>query len=1015
MTVTYTEWVEAFNYETRPVFNYETREVFHYVTRTRWVCPSGYVLNDSTDPPLCDPDGLVVPCVTALGVLGAGTLTEAGIWGSGCVSVHQGSAQVPYYAFHYSFSLGGAASVSVGVSSSVDAYVYLADSAGVVLFEDDDSGAGADALLDGLSLGAGDYVVEASTAAPRQAGSFALSVAVSGTTAPAGVSIGGFADASGTPVPGGATALVSDRIEVSPSAAVCSAGPLGASVSPERDAATRSVSMDVAAGTAVQVTVECSWGAHSDSARAQFTAHAAPPVVADVEISGLDDVTAAPQPGAGSATVSDEFDVVPADAVCVGYATRGTAAVVPASGTVRTVSLEVAAGTTEYVVVRCTNTDGDRRTAAARFTADPTPTGPPPPSGGCTDDLGALATGTVDRSGTITDDAACRSVRRHSDPSRIYYAQRHTFSLDSAGWVSVDLGSAASNSTALDTYVVLLEGHGPSGAVADYDDDAGPGFDSRLDNVFLAPGDYTVEATTYRRQATGDYTLTVDAVLSGVAERYEATVDEQLTISLASPDVTAEVRSITPSTLAWSAGPAVLALTAGLADTHRVEVKLTNSSGSTRANARAARSATAAVGEAFEFEVVASCAAGLVTSDRNGRLCVTDRAQTSNTTLDEDRITESDRGRKYPVTLGTLWGVKRVAEDARDAYMNPSPGVTRTCTPTANRIAAIMLSIPLWEVPRSWWIDDNGDDERQDDEFYVQRDPGRSPMALSRKDRERALYPPAGSPQRAFWHPGVGLWQLDDPRTDFRRLNHAERAEIHIGGRAVADHLVGALCGVSESAMRDEINMALSPWKACRWNTSQTCYLLSYLNLWVKGTDDLHVTSYSTEYRAYNGTHAGGSPVVRDHRSDYSTSGGLSKLQCRWEGFGDPFGCWFYDTDNPEGWMQDQDKPGIPGDISPLAAPFISFTDGEGNEEKRFAVFPESFLGTTTTLYRAVSVRTDVDLTGAGSWHEDDYGPHDRVLLVRVCSALGPEAGGACRWRSVHASDLARKFRDAGL
>ncbi|WP_419554154.1 hypothetical protein [Candidatus Poriferisodalis sp.] len=78
-------------------------------------------------------------------------------------------------------------------------------------------------------------------------------------------------------------------------------------------------------------------------------------------------------------------------------------------------------------------------------------------------------------------------------------------------------------------------------------------------------------------------------------------------------------------------------------------------------------------------------------------------------------------------------------------------------------------------------------------------------------------------------------------------------------------------------------------------------------------------------------------------------------------------------------------------------------------------MFPESFLGTTTTLYRAVSVNVDVDTTGAGSWHEDDYGPHDRVLLVRVCRALGPEAGGACRWHSAHSSNLAAKLRDAGL
>ena len=80
--------------------------------------------------------------------------------------------------------------------------------------EDDDSGAGADALSDALSLAAGDYVIEASTAAPRQTGSFTLTVAVAGAPPPSGVNISGFADADATPAPGGATATVTDAAAV---------------------------------------------------------------------------------------------------------------------------------------------------------------------------------------------------------------------------------------------------------------------------------------------------------------------------------------------------------------------------------------------------------------------------------------------------------------------------------------------------------------------------------------------------------------------------------------------------------------------------------------------------------------------------------------------------------------------------------------------------------------------------------------------------------------------------------
>ena len=410
VTVTYSEWVTAYHYETRPAYHYEVREVFHYqnrteyrwvtrdvyhyeirpvyhyrqvpvygeVERTRWVCGSGYVLDDASDPPLCDPDPTTTTeppsggCVTAWGVLGAGSRSAPGAWDSGCASVHQGSAQVPYHARRYSFSLDAAASVTVGVSSAADAYVYLADDAGTVLFEDDDSGTGADALLSSLSLSAGDYVVEATTAAPRSTGSFTVTVTVTGT-APADVTISGFADADATPAAGTAAATVTDTISVTPHDATCTAAPAGATVDPAAGAS-RTVSHDVAAGTTQTVTVECALGASSDTARARFTAHPAPQaVVPDVEITGLDDVTATPAAGAVSVEISDEFTVTPADAVCLPYATRGTATITPTAGTTRTVSLEVTAGTREYVVIRCTNSNDHYRTAVARFTANHTP------------------------------------------------------------------------------------------------------------------------------------------------------------------------------------------------------------------------------------------------------------------------------------------------------------------------------------------------------------------------------------------------------------------------------------------------------------------------------------------------------------------------------------------------------------------------------------------------------------------------------------------------------------------
>lgn len=69
------------------------------------------------------------------------------------------------------------------------------------------------------------------------------------------------------------------------------------------------------------------------------------------------------------------------------------------------------------------------------------------------------------------------------------------------------------------------------------------------------------------------------------------------------------------------------------------------------------------------------------------------------------------------------------------------------------------------------------------------REPARSLMTLSRADRHHKLYPndTVGSdPKRAFWHPGVGYWQLDWWPLD---MNHAERADVDKGGLRVAENL----------------------------------------------------------------------------------------------------------------------------------------------------------------------------------------------------------------------------------
>ena len=133
------------------------------------------------------------------------------------------------------------------------------------------------------------------------------------------------------------------------------------------------------------------------------------------------------------------------------------------------------------------------------------------PAVACDDPLGALPDGVTSRSGTITADADC--ITAHRGRSGTYYTRRHTFTLGAAAQVTVELGSAASNRSRLDTYLILLEGHtGDSDATvtASNDDKDSSSTDSRIAEK-LPAGDYTIEATAWGPSRTGGYKLTVDA------------------------------------------------------------------------------------------------------------------------------------------------------------------------------------------------------------------------------------------------------------------------------------------------------------------------------------------------------------------------------------------------------------------------------------------------------------------------------------------------------------------------
>ncbi len=101
--------------------------------------------------------------------------------------------------------------------------------------------------------------------------------------------------------------------------------------------------------------------------------------------------------------------------------------------------------------------------------------------------------------GSVTGEwtGECDSVGRSGR-----YARFFTFSLDNQAAVRINLESS------WDTYMFLRSGLGRDGQKLHHDDDGGNGRNSQISES-LAAGEYTIEATTYGREKTGAFTLTV--------------------------------------------------------------------------------------------------------------------------------------------------------------------------------------------------------------------------------------------------------------------------------------------------------------------------------------------------------------------------------------------------------------------------------------------------------------------------------------------------------------------------
>ena len=156
------------------------------------------------------------------------------------------------------------------------------------------------------------------------------------------------------------------------------------------------------------------------------------------------------------------------------------------TGTNRTVSVATTGTVRLDVEVECSDPGYATGTAVAQFRAND--------EAACTTALGTLWHGSTARTGTLSATSCVSDARTPS--SATFHAHRSTFTMATAGWVTIDVEGTGTGTAKLDAYAVLLYGHGSGGIERASDDDSGNGSDARLADLLLAPGRYTVEATT---------------------------------------------------------------------------------------------------------------------------------------------------------------------------------------------------------------------------------------------------------------------------------------------------------------------------------------------------------------------------------------------------------------------------------------------------------------------------------------------------------------------------------------
>ena len=314
-------------------------------------------------------------------------------------------------------------------------------------------------------------------------------------------------------------------------------------------------------------------------------------------------------------------------------------------------------------------------------------------------------------------------------------------------------------------------------------------------------------------------------------------------------------------------------------------------------------------------------------------------------------------GGKYRVLKEVYEGVHHSASLAVD--QRDDSCASYTDADAKKRLAAIMLSIPVHEVLGGFTSTGSVASAAGHPMILSRSD------TLSRSDNIRFFsHLRVGGYQRAFWNPGVGLWQLDILNDEVLRLNHAERIDPSLGGLEAAKHLLEKFCVDSNPYLTSTSGTGtFDRWVACKKDNNEDEDDEDYENI---------PDCYESYVELYN---SGGAFKV--HVLNQATSGAIEERKCRWGDAGEEVVCYLFDT-NPysettgcgssfwaggsvrtvskcsNGSVSSSNLRGF----TPLAASFVSLTSKymEGTEgdpwrySTRYAVWPAVWPATSATM-----------------------------------------------------------------